>query len=116
MTKVKSIKTFLTPSGSGGDYHDQKSGHWIIDHGFSTPMSAYPEFDHTRTSFGINVLGAFVVEIEAEDGHKGVATGFGGPPACWLVEHHFKRFVVGQDPRSTKYVFYYVQSENKLTL
>lgn len=62
----------------------------------------YPEFDKTRTSFGINVLGAFVVEVETEDGTKGVATGFGGPPACWLVEKHFARFVVGQDPRNTK--------------
>ena len=45
-------------------------------------------------------MGAFVVEIETENGIKGIATGFGGPPACWLVEHHFRRFVVGQDPRN----------------
>lgn len=45
-----------------------------------------------------------MVEVETEDGTKGVATGFGGPPACWLVEKHFARFIIGQDPRDTKYV------------
>jgi L-rhamnonate dehydratase len=41
------------------------------------------------------VLGSFCVEIEATDGTKGFATGFGGPPACWLVQQHFDRFLVG---------------------
>jgi len=44
---------------------------------------------------GINVLGSFCVELEATDGTKGFATGFGGPPACWLVAEHFKRFLIG---------------------
>jgi L-rhamnonate dehydratase len=25
----------------------------------------------------------------------------GGPPSCWLVEQHFKRFLVDADPRDT---------------
>ena len=50
---------------------------------------------------GINVLGSFCVEIEGTNGSKGFATGFGGPPACWLVAEHFRRFLVGagEDPR-----------------
>lgn len=31
--------------------------------------------------------------------------GFGGPPACWLIENHFKRFVVGKDPRDTNLIW-----------
>lgn len=27
---------------------------------------------------------------------KGFATGFGGPPACWLVAEHFERFLTGK--------------------
>lgn len=64
-------------------------------------MSKYEEYRKSRTSFGINVLGSFLVEIEASDGTVGFATGFGGPPACWLVAQHFKRFLIGADPRNT---------------
>jgi len=28
----------------------------------------------------------------------GVATGLGGPPACFLIERHFRRFLAGADP------------------
>ena len=62
-------------------------------------MHKYPEYRHSRTSWGIGVLGSIFVKLTASDGTVGYATGFGGPPACWLIEEHFKRFVVGQDPR-----------------
>ena len=51
-------------------------------------MSVYEEYRATRSSFGLNVLGTVVVEVEAEDGTVGVGTSTGGPPAAWLVEHH----------------------------
>jgi L-rhamnonate dehydratase len=41
--------------------------------------------------------GSLFVKVTADDG----TVGYGGPPACWLIEEHFKRFVVGQDPRNT---------------
>ncbi|OXV05078.1 hypothetical protein Egran_07154 [Elaphomyces granulatus] len=62
-------------------------------------MSGYRDYKATRTSWGVNVLGSLVVEIEAEDGSIGVGTGFGGPPACWLINRHFSRFLIGADPR-----------------
>jgi L-rhamnonate dehydratase len=94
--KIKEIRTFIIQGvGSGGDYHNVKGGHWLIDSKISTPMSGYEAYRASRTSWGINVLGSFCVEIEATDGTKGFATGFGGPPACWLVAEHFRRFVVG---------------------
>lgn len=45
------------------------------------------------------MLGSILVEVETDTGHVGFATGFGGPPACWLINAHFARFVVGADPR-----------------
>lgn len=45
------------------------------------------------------------MEIVASDGTKGFATGFGGPPACWLTHKHFERFLIGQDPRDTNVLF-----------
>ncbi|KAB2575620.1 putative mandelate racemase muconate lactonizing enzyme family protein [Lasiodiplodia theobromae] len=103
---IKKVKTFLIQGvGSGGDYHNVKGGHWLIDTKISTPMSGYEAYRKSRTSWGINVLGSFCVEIEASDGTKGFATGFGGPPACWLVAEHFERFLIGADPRDTNHLF-----------
>ncbi len=64
-------------------------------------MSKYEEFTHSRTSWGIGVLGSIVVKITSSDDTVGYATGFGGPPACWLIEEHFRRFIIGRDPRDT---------------
>ena len=94
--RIKAIKTYLIQGvGSGGDYHNVKGGHWLIDSKISTPMSHLEAYRKSRTSWGINVLGSFCVEIHADDGTTGFATGFGGPPACWLVQEHFERFLIG---------------------
>lgn len=88
----------LVVRGGGADYHDQAGrGHWI-DGQIATPMSVYPAYRQTRSSFGLDVLGTVVVEVEAEDGTVGVGTSTGGPPAAWLVEHHLARFVEGKRP------------------
>ncbi|KAJ5094740.1 enolase C-terminal domain-like protein [Penicillium angulare] len=104
--RIKEIRTFVIDGvGSGGDYHNVKGGHWLIDSNISTPMTKWAQYRGSRTSWGINVLGSFCVEIEATDGSKGFATGFGGPPACWLVHQHFERFLIGEDPRDTNNLF-----------
>jgi len=81
--------------GGGADYHDQAQGHWIDDH-ISTPMARYPEYRQSRQSFGINVLGSLVVEIEADDGTVGFAVTTGGELGCWIIERHLARFIEGQ--------------------
>lgn len=105
MTRFPEIKALrahvVSGGGKGADYHDQHSGHWIIDSKFATPMSGYPNYRGSRTEWGINVIGGIVVEVEAADGTIGVAAGFGGAPACFLIEKHFSRFVVGSDPSET---------------
>ncbi|KAF2017749.1 nucleotide-diphospho-sugar transferase [Aaosphaeria arxii CBS 175.79] len=103
---IKHVRTFITQGvGSGGDYHNVDGGHWLVDSKISTPMSQYEQYRKSRLSWGINVLGSFCVELEATDGTKGFATGFGGPPACWLVAEHFERFLIGKDPRDTNHMF-----------
>lgn len=83
--------------GGGADYHDQGSGHWIDDH-IATPMAKYPAYRASRQSFGLNVLGTLVVEIEADNGVTGFAVSTGGEPAAWIVQHHLTRFLIGADP------------------
>lgn len=98
---IVDVRVFtVRAEGAGGDYHRQADGHWLIDTLIANPMSGYPEYKASRTSWGIGVLGSIVVEIETAGGHVGIATGFGGPPACWLILNHFRRFLIGADARS----------------
>lgn len=93
-TRIRHVRAFTVDAQGGGDYHDQPEGHWIDDH-IATPMSVYPEYRSSRRSFGIDVLGSLVVEVEAEDGTTGFAVTTGGDPAAWIVENHLARFVEG---------------------
>jgi L-rhamnonate dehydratase len=92
-TTIRHVRAFVV-RGGGGDYHDQGAGHWIDDH-IATPMSRYPEYRKSRQSFGINVLGTLVVEVEADDGTTGFGVTTGGEPAAYIVENHLSRFVEG---------------------
>lgn len=100
---IRQVRAF-TATGGGADYHDQSDGHWIDDH-IATPMSRYPEYRQSRRSFGINVLGTLVVEIEASDGTVGFAVTTGGEPACYLVERHLARFLEGRDPSEVEKIW-----------
>jgi L-rhamnonate dehydratase len=93
---IKHIRAY-TVRGGGADYHDQTSEHWIDDH-VATPMSKYPEYRQSRRSFGLNVLGTLVVEVEASDGTVGFAVTTGGEIGAFIVEKHFARFIEGRAP------------------
>jgi L-rhamnonate dehydratase len=84
-----------TVRGGGADYHDQSGEHWIDDH-IASPMSQYPEYRQSRRSFGLDVLGTLVVEVEASDGSVGFALTTGGEIGAYIVEKHFARFVEGR--------------------
>ncbi len=101
--RVRAVRAFVLAS-AGADYHDQPEGHWI-DGQIATPMSRYPEYRATRSSFGLNVLGTVLVEVEADDGTVGIGVSTGGIPACFLVERHLARFVESQDPRRTELIW-----------
>jgi L-rhamnonate dehydratase len=105
--RIKDLRVYtIRPSAKAGTYFKPGlSNHWLVDSLISNPMSGYPAFREKRSSWGIGVLGALVVEIETEDGTIGVATGSGGAPAAWLIKHHFARFVVGQDARNLNLIW-----------
>src|SRR5688572_13536373 len=93
MPTIKHVRAF-TLRGGGADYHDQSDEHWIDDH-IATPMSKYEDYRQSRRSFGLNVLGTLVVEIEASDGTVGFSVTTGGEMGCWVVEKHLARFIEG---------------------
>ena len=94
MPTIKHVRAF-TVRGGGADYHDQQGYHWIDDH-IATPMARYPEYRQSRQSFGINVLGTLVVEIEASDGTVGFAVTTAGEIGAYIVEKHLARFLEGR--------------------
>jgi L-rhamnonate dehydratase len=98
--EIVDVRPFLVKKGGGGDYFQQSSGHWLIDSQIANPMSGYEKYRPRRTSWGIDVLGSLVVEIETADGTVGLAAGTGGAPAAWLIQNHFRRFLVGEDARN----------------
>jgi L-rhamnonate dehydratase len=98
--KITDLRVFTVGANGGGDYFQQQAGHWLIDTLIANPMSGYPAYRDRRTSWGINVLGSIVVEIETESGAVGVAAGSGGAPAAWLIANHFRRFLIGEDCRN----------------
>ena len=106
MKKIKDIRAYVLESeDQGADYHAKAGEHWITQTVIATPMSQYPEYSGTRTSFGIDVLGSMMVEVEAEDGTVGFSVTTGGLPAAYMVVKHFKRFVVGQLVNNVEIMF-----------
>jgi len=92
-------------SGGGADCHAQAEGHWIVDTPIANPMSRYPKYKASRTSWGIGAMGTMIVEVELSNGMVGVGISIGGPPGCYIVEHHLRRFIVGQDPRNVELIW-----------
>lgn len=102
-TRIRTVRASYV-QGGGADYHDQAQGHWIDDH-IATPMAKYPAYRASRQSFGLNVLGTLVVEIEAENGVVGFAVTTGGEPAAWIVQRHLSRFLIGADPTEVERIW-----------
>jgi L-rhamnonate dehydratase len=102
-SRIKQVRASVA-RGGGADYHDQTGNHWIDDH-IASPMARYPEYRQSRRSFGTNVLGTLVVEIEAENGVTGFAVTTGGEPAAFIVERHLARFLEGRDPAEVERIW-----------
>ncbi len=106
MKKIKDLRAYAMEGGArGADCHANANDHWITGTVIATPMSKYPEYRRTRTSFGIHVLGTVMVEVEAEDGTVGFSVTNGGAPAAYVTEKHFRRFVVGQPACNVEAMF-----------
>jgi L-rhamnonate dehydratase len=98
--KIVSVRAFVVKTkDAGGDYYARESGHWLTEIESASPMSRYSKFRTPHTKWGADVLGSVLVEIELSSGIIGIATGVGGELACFIVEKHFSRFLIGADPR-----------------
>lgn len=101
--RIVDVRAYVPASGrEGGDYHAQPAGHWLIDTPIANPMSGYPAYRASRTSWGIDALGGLIVEVETEGGEIGLGVSQGGEAGCYVVERHLRRFLVGADPRDVE--------------
>ena len=74
---------------------------WLVAERMASPMSAYPEYAETRSSWQ-GMVPRTIVRVTTDEGIFGIGVGGGGVPSCHIVEHHLKPLLLGRDPRDTE--------------
>jgi L-rhamnonate dehydratase len=89
--RIKDVRTERLPvKGSGPS--------WLGTAVIANPMSIYAPYKSQRASWTAP-WGDYVVRVVTDAGVEGVSVLSGGEPAATLVERHFARLLVGQDPQ-----------------
>jgi L-rhamnonate dehydratase len=113
--KIKEVRALVARSSEYGasDLHDTPDTHWIMglpdsdggwDHEtthppITNPMSRFPRYAGSRSSWGVAKVPSVIVEIEDEQGTVGVGASTGGEAAAFIIEQHLAMFVEGQNVR-----------------
>ena len=96
-SRIGDIRAYVIDSvGVGGNYFSCEPGHWMVDTPLANPMSVYADGARIGAGDASDAVGGILVEIEAQDGTVGYATGVGGVPACCIIERHLKRFLINR--------------------
>lgn len=118
---IKEVRAYVSRATGYGasDVHDTANTHWIMgltdasgnwDHQtthppITNPMSRYPKFSGSRSSWGVAKVPSVIVEIEDEQGLVGIGTSTGGEAAAFIIERHLSMFVEGQNVRDRSYMW-----------
>jgi L-alanine-DL-glutamate epimerase-like enolase superfamily enzyme len=109
---ITDIRLYLISSGQSGargaaDGESQYwGGGWIANSLVANPMSIYPAYAGLRTLWMGPGQDPYVIEIETDSGAVGFAANYGGGAfACAIIEQHFKRFLIGQDPLNIEMIW-----------
>ena len=104
--KIKEVRAFIVTSKDSDDaYATKKDVGWTNTTLIASPMSIYPEYHDDRASWGKNVLGGVIVEIEDGAGRTGIGISSCGVPGAYIIEHHFKRFLIDEYPHNTEKIW-----------
>ena len=114
-SRIKEVRAFVSRSTDYGasDMHDTSDTHWIMglpdadggwDHvkthpPITNPMSRYPKYSGSRSSWGVAKVPTVIVEIEDAQGLVGIGASTGGEAAAFLIEQHLSMFVEGGNVR-----------------
>lgn len=103
--KITGIKLYTISSGdtgARGATHGESQywgGGWQAQTLISNPMSVYPEYARVRSLWMGPGQDPYAIEIETDEGVTGSCVNYGGGAfACAVIEQHFKRFLIGEDP------------------
>ena len=112
---IRTVRAYVPQSNEYGasDVHDTPDSHWIMglpdaeggwDHRtthppITNPMSRYPKYSGSRSSWGVARVPTVIVEVEDEEGRVGVGASTGGEAAAFIIEQHLSMFVEGQNVR-----------------
>lgn len=103
--KITGVRLYTVRSGETGERGASEGesqywgGGWAVNSLISCPMSIYPKYERVRTLWMGPGQDPYVIEIEADEGVTGFAANYGGGPfACAVIDQHFRRFLIGQDP------------------
>jgi len=119
--RIKEVRAYVSRATDYGasDVHDTPDTHWIMgladeagnwDHEtthppITNPMSRYPIYSGSRSSWGVAKVPSVIVEIEDEQGRVGIGTSTGGEAAAFIIEQHLSMFVEGQNVRERSYMW-----------
>ena len=103
--KITDVKLHLIRSGQGGvrgaaqGESQYWGGGWIANSLVANPMSVHPRYSGLRTLWMGPGQDPYAIEIETDEGITGSCVNYGGGAfACAVIDQHFRRFLIGQDP------------------
>lgn len=102
--KIRDIRLYLAADqgGTGATSGNIARRGWVTQLQVANPMSVYPAYAAERRSWMGPGQDHYAIEIETDGGDMGVcANYYGGPMACAIIDQHFRRFLIGQDPFDT---------------
>lgn len=114
---IVQVRAYVSASTEYGasDVHDTADTHWIMgmpdpatqkwDHvsthpPITNPMSRFPKYSGSRSSWGVAAVPSVIVEVEDSQGRIGIGASTGGEAACFIIERHLSMFVEGQNVRN----------------
>jgi L-rhamnonate dehydratase len=110
--KITNVKLYTITGGNSGERgaaageSQYWGGGWQANTLISNPMSVYPEYARVRTLWMGPGQDPYAIEIETDEGVTGCCANYGGGAfAAAVIEQHFKRFLVGQDPFNIERIF-----------
>lgn len=103
--KITDVRLYLINAGDTGARGAAQGesqywgGGWQANTLIANPMSVYPEYSRIRSLWMGPGQDPYAIEIETDEGLVGHCVNYGGGAfACAVVEQHFKRFLIGQEP------------------
>ena len=103
--KITDIRLYRIRSGACGEkgarFGESQywGGGWATNALIASPMSRYPEYARVRTLWMGPGQDPYAIEIHTDEGVTGAAANYGGGVfACGIIDQHFRRFLIGQDP------------------